>query len=253
MKPKEGKGIPDSKGGEWNYKRNKGKASQRMNLKRGESILFAEEMQSYVWTKKLQGGRQMRNCYKLLKMIGKPETLLASSKEAKSESKTWEKVRVQDVEVDITADDVAPPYGSGGCSDLTKSVDDPLLETERDEVHISSDELAESSEDIDLIITTEAEIEWKDIYLTSDFLSSGVALWEHPNKINRIHGLTCTVDSTEWEISLLLFRVDEYSGTNVPSIWTIGDIANRMNLTRFALMEGTLFVVCIEMSLSYTL
>ncbi|GKD85228.1 glutathione reductase, cytosolic, partial [Tanacetum coccineum] len=134
----------------------------------------------------------------------------------------------------ITVDDVAPPYGSGGCSTsessdfrcgikrcrfdddfdrfvlrfLTESVDDPLLETEKAEVYVSSDELAESSEDMDL----------KDIYLTGDFMSSGAALWEHPNK------------------------VDEYSGTNVPSIWTIGDIANRMNLTRFALMEGTLFV-----------
>ncbi|GKB07151.1 hypothetical protein Tco_0835384 [Tanacetum coccineum] len=56
---------------------------------------------------------------------------------------------------------------------LTESVDDPLLETERDEVHVSSDELAESSEDMDLVIATEAEIEQKDIYLTGDFLSSG--------------------------------------------------------------------------------
>ncbi|GJS21289.1 hypothetical protein Tco_0449921 [Tanacetum coccineum] len=110
--------------------------------------------------------------------------------------------------MNITADDVAPPYSSGGCSTsessdfrcsvkrcrfdddfdrivlrfLTKSVDDPLLETERDEVHVSSDELAESSEDMDLVIATEAEIERKDIYLTGDFLSSGAALWEHPNK-----------------------------------------------------------------------
>ncbi|GJY52803.1 hypothetical protein Tco_0444467 [Tanacetum coccineum] len=117
----------------------------------------------------------------------------------------------------ITSDDMAPPYGSGGCStsessdfscgvkrcrfdddfdciflssimlELTESVDDPLLETEKAEVYVSSDELAESSEDMDL----------KDIYLTGDFMSSGAALWEHPNK------------------------VDEYSGTNVPSIWTI--------------------------------
>jgi glutathione reductase (NADPH) len=36
-------------------------------------------------------------------------------------------------------------------------------------------------------------------------------------------------------------KVDEYSRTNVPSIWAIGDATNRMNLTPVALMEGTLF------------
>nr|GEX40363.1 glutathione reductase, cytosolic [Tanacetum cinerariifolium] len=36
-------------------------------------------------------------------------------------------------------------------------------------------------------------------------------------------------------------KVDEYSRTNVPSIWAIGDVTNRMNLTPVALMEGTLF------------
>ncbi|GKD39990.1 glutathione reductase, cytosolic, partial [Tanacetum coccineum] len=35
-------------------------------------------------------------------------------------------------------------------------------------------------------------------------------------------------------------KVDEYSRTNVPSIWAIGDVTNRMNLTPVALMEGTL-------------
>ncbi|GJZ00905.1 glutathione reductase, chloroplastic-like protein isoform X2 [Tanacetum coccineum] len=145
------------------------------------------------------------------------------------------------------------------CSELTKSVDDPLLETERDEVHVSSDELAESSEDMDLVIATEAEIERKDIYLTGNFLSSVVALWEHPNK-NFVPGrsarsllklVTRFPDHPEIETLHDSF-VDEYSRTNVPRIWTIGDVTNRMNLTRVALMEGTLFVVCIEMSLSFT-
>ncbi|KAH6809123.1 glutathione-disulfide reductase [Perilla frutescens var. frutescens] len=36
-------------------------------------------------------------------------------------------------------------------------------------------------------------------------------------------------------------KVNEYSQTNVPSIWAIGDVTNRMNLTPVALMEGTYF------------
>ncbi|KAL3726767.1 hypothetical protein ACJRO7_031635 [Eucalyptus globulus] len=36
-------------------------------------------------------------------------------------------------------------------------------------------------------------------------------------------------------------KVDEYSCTNVPSIWAVGDVTNRMNLTPVALMEGTCF------------
>ncbi|XP_039010148.1 glutathione reductase, cytosolic-like [Hibiscus syriacus] len=36
-------------------------------------------------------------------------------------------------------------------------------------------------------------------------------------------------------------KVDEYSRTNIPSIWAVGDITNRMNLTPVALMEGTCF------------
>ena len=32
--------------------------------------------------------------------------------------------------------------------------------------------------------------------------------------------------------------VDEYSRTNVPSIFAIGDVTDRMNLTPVALMEG---------------
>ncbi|XP_048332690.1 glutathione reductase, chloroplastic isoform X1 [Ziziphus jujuba] len=36
-------------------------------------------------------------------------------------------------------------------------------------------------------------------------------------------------------------KVDEYSRTNIPSIWAVGDVTNRMNLTPVALMEGTFF------------
>ncbi|EPS57559.1 glutathione reductase [Genlisea aurea] len=36
-------------------------------------------------------------------------------------------------------------------------------------------------------------------------------------------------------------KVDAYSRTNIPSIWAIGDVTNRMNLTPVALMEGSLF------------
>lgn len=36
-------------------------------------------------------------------------------------------------------------------------------------------------------------------------------------------------------------KVDEYSRTTVPSIWAVGDVTNRMNLTPVALMEGTCF------------
>lgn len=40
-------------------------------------------------------------------------------------------------------------------------------------------------------------------------------------------------------------QVDEYSRTNIPSIWAVGDVTNRMNLTPVALMEGTCFAVCV--------
>ncbi|CAN1270764.1 Glutathione reductase, chloroplastic (Fragment) [Linum perenne] len=33
-------------------------------------------------------------------------------------------------------------------------------------------------------------------------------------------------------------QVDEYSGTSVPSIWAVGDVTDRINLTPVALMEG---------------
>ncbi|PNX84503.1 glutathione reductase cytosolic-like, partial [Trifolium pratense] len=35
--------------------------------------------------------------------------------------------------------------------------------------------------------------------------------------------------------------VDEYSRTNIPSIWAVGDVTNRFNLTPVALMEASLF------------
>ncbi|CAI9762768.1 unnamed protein product [Fraxinus pennsylvanica] len=36
-------------------------------------------------------------------------------------------------------------------------------------------------------------------------------------------------------------KVDEYSRTNIPSIWAVGDVTDRMNLTPVALMEATCF------------
>jgi glutathione reductase (NADPH) len=36
-------------------------------------------------------------------------------------------------------------------------------------------------------------------------------------------------------------KVDEYSRTNVPNIWSVGDVTNRINLTPVAIMEGTCF------------
>uniref|UniRef100_A0A453PXQ8 FAD/NAD(P)-binding domain-containing protein n=1 Tax=Aegilops tauschii subsp. strangulata TaxID=200361 RepID=A0A453PXQ8_AEGTS len=36
-------------------------------------------------------------------------------------------------------------------------------------------------------------------------------------------------------------KVDEYSRTSVPSIWAVGDVTNRVNLTPVALMEATCF------------
>ncbi|CAJ1947996.1 unnamed protein product [Sphenostylis stenocarpa] len=36
-------------------------------------------------------------------------------------------------------------------------------------------------------------------------------------------------------------KVDEYSRTSIPSIWAVGDVTNRMNLTPVALMESSCF------------
>jgi len=44
-------------------------------------------------------------------------------------------------------------------------------------------------------------------------------------------------------------QVDEYSRTNIPTIWAVGDVTNRMNLTPVALMEGTCFAVCVSCDL----
>ncbi|KAF9610763.1 hypothetical protein IFM89_024619 [Coptis chinensis] len=35
--------------------------------------------------------------------------------------------------------------------------------------------------------------------------------------------------------------VDEFSRTNIPSIWAVGDVTNRINLSPVALMEGSCF------------
>lgn len=37
---------------------------------------------------------------------------------------------------------------------------------------------------------------------------------------------------------VLFLKVDSFSRTNVESIWAIGDVTNRINLTPVALMEG---------------
>jgi glutathione reductase (NADPH) len=36
-------------------------------------------------------------------------------------------------------------------------------------------------------------------------------------------------------------KVDELSRTNVPGVWAVGDVTNRINLTPVALMEGMAF------------
>ncbi|GKB22986.1 long chain acyl-CoA synthetase 7, peroxisomal-like protein, partial [Tanacetum coccineum] len=123
---------------------------------------------------------------------------------------------------------------------LTESVDDPLLETERDEVHVSSDELAESSEDMDLVIATEAEIEQS----ACSLLKLVTRFPDHPEietlHDSFIHAIDTYPDYKNLGSCVRVDRtVDEYSRTNVPRIWTIGDVTNRMNLTRVALMEGT--------------
>ncbi|KAF5838426.1 FAD/NAD-linked reductase [Dunaliella salina] len=43
---------------------------------------------------------------------------------------------------------------------------------------------------------------------------------------------------------LLYYKVDKHSRTNVPNIWAIGDVTNRINLTPVALMEGMAFAKC---------
>ncbi|KAE8726474.1 Glutathione reductase, cytosolic [Hibiscus syriacus] len=60
-------------------------------------------------------------------------------------------------------------------------------------------------------------------------------------------GLICTLFiSTKDQLADVLTmgltsKVDECSRTNIPSIWAVGDVTNRMNLTPVALMEGTCF------------
>ena len=40
-------------------------------------------------------------------------------------------------------------------------------------------------------------------------------------------------------------KVDDYSHTNVDSVWAIGDITNRLNLTPVAIMEGMAFAATV--------
>lgn len=40
---------------------------------------------------------------------------------------------------------------------------------------------------------------------------------------------------------LFLSQVDQFSRSSVDSIWAVGDVTNRMNLTPVALMEGSAF------------
>lgn len=37
---------------------------------------------------------------------------------------------------------------------------------------------------------------------------------------------------------VVLLQVNEYSQSSVPSIWAVGDVTDRVNLTPVALMEG---------------
>lgn len=47
--------------------------------------------------------------------------------------------------------------------------------------------------------------------------------------------------SARYLYSCMYVQVDEYSRTNVPGIWAIGDVTDRVNLTPVALMEGGAF------------
>jgi len=47
--------------------------------------------------------------------------------------------------------------------------------------------------------------------------------------------------------------VNEYSQSSVPSIWAVGDVTNRLNLTPVALHEATCFSVSPFLYLLYAL
>jgi hypothetical protein len=49
--------------------------------------------------------------------------------------------------------------------------------------------------------------------------------------------IVCDVYSNNLSICCFT-QVDEYSCTSVPSIWAVGDVTDRLNLTPVALMEG---------------
>ena len=55
------------------------------------------------------------------------------------------------------------------------------------------------------------------------------------------HPLTQDLGLEDAKVELLAsgaIRVDEYSRTSVPSVWAIGDVTNRINLTPVAIHEG---------------
>ncbi|GLT33981.1 hypothetical protein SLA2020_085310 [Shorea laevis] len=41
--------------------------------------------------------------------------------------------------------------------------------------------------------------------------------------------------------SPFILQEDDYSRTNIPSIWAVGDVTDRLNLTPVTLMERTCF------------
>ncbi|WOL12932.1 glutathione reductase, cytosolic [Canna indica] len=70
--------------------------------------------------------------------------------------------------------------------------------------------------------------------LTADVVLFATGRLPNTNRLN-LQSAGVEIDQTG------AIKVDEYSRTNVPSIWAVGDVTNRMNLTPVALMEGTCF------------
>lgn len=64
------------------------------------------------------------------------------------------------------------------------------------------------------------------------------------SQFRKCHNFMCCIRHVLLSLSFSLhFQVDEYSRTNLPTVWAIGDVTNRMNLTPVALMEGSCFAV----------
>ncbi len=65
-----------------------------------------------------------------------------------------------------------------------------------------------------------------------------VALTAAALNVTRIAHLAphCRACFTTWGA-----QVDEYSRTNVPNIWAVGDVTSRIQLTPVALLEGMAF------------